>query len=300
MHNLKNKKIGFIGLGNMGQPMASNLLKARFPVIAYDVRKEPVLELEKLGVKVAENAREVGAESDTVIVMVLGYEQIKEVIFSPDGALNAMKSGTTLIIMSTISPLEASEAGKQAKERGIDILDAPVSGGVIGAEAGTLAIMVGGDAKVFRNNEDILKAMGKNIHHVGELGMGEAVKMINQILVMAGIVATTEAMIMAEKLGMNLEALFEIITQSAGDSLVFREWASTIISRDFTPSEKIDIWVKDSGIVMRTAMDLGIPLPAASVAQQLFKIAQNRGLGQLHSASLIKLYEEFGQVLGYD
>jgi 2-hydroxy-3-oxopropionate reductase len=300
MKKIKNKKIGFIGLGRMGKPMATNILKAGFPLIVYDVRRGPLLEIEKLGAQVAESAKQLGEESDTVVVAVFNYEQIKEVVFASEGALGGMKNNSSLIIMSTISPLDAKEAGELAKERGITTLDAPVSGGVPGAETGTLTIMVGGDAQVLRDNEDVLKAMGQNIRHVGGLGMGEAAKMIVQILVEANIVATAEAMVMAEKLGLNLEDMFEIVTKSVGDSEVFRRWAPRIITRDFSPVGCVDIAVKDTSMIVNTAMNLGILLPVSTAAYQMFRIAQSRGFGHLHHASLIKLYEEFGGVKGYD
>ena len=296
MSKSDKKVVGFIGLGRMGKPMANNILKSGYPLIVFDTRKEPLVELGKLGAKVATTANELGQESDVLVVMVVNYEQIKEVVFSPAGALNGMKKGSTLIIMSTISPADAKESGERAGEKGVNTLDAAVSGGIRRAESGTLTLIVGGATETVNDNKSILKAMGQDIYHVGEVGSGELVKMINQLLGQIGTVAVAEAMVMAEKLGMNWETLYEVIIKSTGDSWAFRDRVPKIIRRDFTAEGTIDILAMDSEIVVNTAMGLGIPLPLATTANHLLKMAQSRGLGQLHGAALIKLYEEFSQI----
>lgn len=295
MRKTGNKKVGFIGLGRMGKPMATNILKAGFPLIVYDAIKEPLVEMEKLGAEVAVSAKHLGQQSDVVVVMVINYEQVKEALLSSEGALNGMNRDSTLIIMSTISPLDVKKVGERAREKGVRMLDAPVSGGIEAAKPGTLNIIVGGTTDTVRDNENILQAMGQNICHVGELGTGALVKMINQLLGIASTVATAEAMVMAEKLGVNLETLYDVVTSSSGDSWAFRNRVPKVIKRDFTPTGNIEILVKDSGIVVSTAMELGIPLPVSTTANHILKMAQSRGLGQLHPAALVKLYEEFGQ-----
>lgn len=295
MRKSEKKVVGFIGLGRMGKPMATNILKAGYPLIVFDTNKEPLVEMSELGAQVATSTNHLGRDSDVVIAMVINYEQIKEVLFSREGALNGMKKGSTLIIMSTISPLDAKEVGEKAREKSIIVLDSPVSGGIQAAKAGTLNLIVGGATEVVNDNEDILKAMGQKINHVGDFGTGELVKMINQLMAIAGTVATAEAAVMAEKLGVNLETLYDVVTNSSGDCWAFRNRVPKIIKRDFTAEGNIEILIKDSGIVVNTAMALGIPLPVSTAANQILKTAGSRGLSQLHPAALINLYEEFGQ-----
>ncbi len=299
MRIMKPKNIGFVGLGRIGRPMATNILKSGLKLMVYDLRKEPMLELEKLGAKSAHSLAQLGEENDTIIVMVLDYKQIQEVAFSAAGITNGMKKNSTLIIMSTISPLEAKEAAIITAKKGINMLDAPVSGGIPGAESGTLTIMVGGEDHILRDNESLLKSMGENVYHMGAVGMGQTMKMIVQILVENNIVATIEAMAMAEKLGINLSSVFDIVTRSVGDSEVFRRWAKRIINRDFTPVGCIDIAVKDTEIITNTATALGVPLPLSNVTHKVMKDAQRRGLGHLHHASIIGMYEEDGHIEGY-
>ncbi len=205
MNHMKNKKIGFIGLGSMGKAMAANLIKERFSLTVYDVREEPLIEMEGLGAKVAKNFKEVGQKSDVVIVMVLNYPQIKQVTLPAEGVLSGMQSGSTLIIMSTISPLEIKEVDEAARQYGVSVIDSPVSGGQERAIDGSLVLMVGAEEQVFNNNKNILEAMGQYIYYTGGVGNGQTVKMINQLLVGAHQVATAEALIMAKKLGVDPE-----------------------------------------------------------------------------------------------
>ena len=167
---MKTRKVGFIGLGSMGKAMATNIVRAGYPLTVFDIRKEPLAEMEKLGARVTKSAREVGEESDTVIVMVLDFQQVKTAVLPPEGALGGMRKGTTLIITSTITPQDVTEMESVAREHGISVIDSPVSGGRLRAEDASLALMVGGEEAVVKENEDILKAMGSNVFHVGKVG----------------------------------------------------------------------------------------------------------------------------------
>ena len=296
MSQEKNKKIGFIGLGLMGKPMALNIAKANFPLIVYDVREEPLDELAKLGAKVAKSAKEVGRESDIVVVMVSSYSQVKEAAFPPEGALGGMRSGSTLIITSTILPREVEEVEKIAKQSGVVVIDSPVSGGTSRAEEGTLTFMVGGDEEAMRNSEDVLQAMGQHIYHVGKVGQGQAVKIINQILVSANIISVAEAMVMAKKLGLNLPKLVDIISNSGGDSSVFRIMAPLMIAGDFTARAAVNLLTKDTGIIMKTGLELEVPLPISSISYQMWRMAEARGLGQQDASALVKVLGEIAGV----
>lgn len=287
------KKIGFVGLGAMGKHMATNIIKAGFPLIVYDLREEPLLDMKRLGAKIAKTAAQVGRESSTVVLMVASYPQLKEAVFPPDGVLGGMKSGSTLIIMCTIGPIAVKEAAKVAMESHVATLDAPVSGGIEGAQQGALTIMLGGDIETIRDNQRILDAMGKKIYHVGEVGMGQAAKTVSQLLLAVNMAAVAESLVMAKKLGLNLELLQEIICDSGGESRAFRHFAPRMIAGDFRTKGALNITVKDSGIVVNVAMEEGIPLMLANVAHQLYRIGQLRGFGGEDCSAVIKVFEEF-------
>ncbi len=290
---MKTKRVGFIGLGVMGKAMATNIARAGFPLTVFDVRKEPLAEMEKLGARVARSAREAGEESDMVIVMVRDYQQVKEVALPPDGALGGMRKGTTLIVTSTITPQEIMEVDSVASEHGISVIDSPVSGGRLRAEDASLALMVGGDDAVVKENEEVLKTMGSNFFHVGKVGQGQAMKIVNQILVSANIVSVAEAMLMAEKLGINLQTMYDVITRGAGSSEVLKGMGPQMLNRDFSPGATVDIFVKDTGIIMDTARALDIPLPVSSTIYQIYRMARARGLGPKDATSVLELLEEF-------
>ena len=290
---MKTKKVGFIGLGSMGKAMATNIARAGYPLTVFDIRKEPLAEMEKLGARVAKSAREVGEESDTVIVMVLDFQQVKTAVLPPEGALGGMRKGTTLIITSTITPQDVTEMESVAREHGISVIDSPVSGGRLRAEDASLALMVGGEEAVVKENEDILKAMGSNVFHVGKVGQGQAMKLINQIMVSANIVSVAEAMVMAEKLGINLQTVYDVITKSSGTSEVLQRMGPSMIARDFVPKVTVDILIKDTGIIMDTVRSMEIPLPVSSTVYQVYRMARGRGLGQKDAISVFQLLEEF-------
>ncbi|MBL7126006.1 MAG: NAD(P)-dependent oxidoreductase [Dehalococcoidales bacterium] len=290
---MNKKKVGFIGLGTMGKAMATNIARAGFPLTVFDVLKEPLAVMEKLGARVAKSAREVGEESDTVVVMVRDYQQVKDSLFPPDGALGGMRKGTTLIITSTITPQEVVEVENVAYQHGVSVIDSPVSGGRTKAEDASLALMVGGDDAVVKENDDILKAMGSNVFHVGKVGQGQAMKIVNQILVSANIVSVAEAMVMAEKLGINLQTMYDVITRSAGTSEVLQRMGPQMLARDFAPRATVDILIKDTGIIMDSARALEIPLPVFGTVYQIYRMARARGFGPKDATSVFQLLEEF-------
>ena len=290
---MSKKKVGFIGLGTMGKAMATNIARAGFPLTVFDVLKEPLAVMEKLGARVAKSARELGEESDTVVVMVRDYQQVKDSLFPPDGALGGMREGTALIITSTITPQEVVEVENVAREHGVSVIDSPVSGGRTKAEDASLALMVGGDDAVVKENDDILKAMGSNVFHVGKVGQGQAMKIVNQILVSANIVSVAEAMVMAEKLGINLQTMYDVITRSAGTSEVLQRMGPQMLARDFAPRATVDILIKDTGIIMDSARALEIPLPVFGTVYQIYRMARARGFGPKDATSVFQLLEEF-------
>lgn len=290
---MKTKRVGFIGLGVMGKAMATRIIRAGFPLTVFDVLKEPLAEMEKLGARAARSAREVGEESDTVIVMVRDYQQVKNTVFPPDGALGGMGKGATLVVMSTVTPQDVLEVASVARQHGVSVIDSPVSGGRTRAEEATLALMVGGNDAVVKENEEVLKAMGSNFFHVGKVGQGQAMKIVNQILVSANIVSVAEAMVMAEKLGLDLQTMYDVITRGAGSSEVLKGMGLQMLKRDFSPRATVDIFVKDTGIIMDTVRALEIPLPVSSTVYQIYRMARARGLGPKDATSVFQLLEEF-------
>ena len=290
----EDRRIGFVGIGRMGKPMATNVISAGFPLMVYDINEESLREMEQLGATVAQNASQLGEYSDVVTVMLLNYEQIKEVVLTPQGILNSMKRGSTLIIMSSLAPIQIREINNITKGKGVAVLDAPVSGGVSGAKAGTLSIMVGGDAEIFRDNSALFEAMGKNVKHVGKLGNGCAFKMINQIMVEVNFVATAEAMAVAKMLGLDLEEVFQMVNQSVGNSEVFKRRVPKIINRDFNPEGSVDIAFEDTKNILETATALSISLPMVTAAYNTFRTAKSLGYGAEDEISIIKIYESNG------
>ncbi len=293
---MEKKKVGFIGLGVMGKAMATRIAQDGYPLTVFDIQKEPLAEMEKLGARIAGSAGEVGRDSDTVIVMVRDYQQVKDVVFPPGGVLSGMRQGTALIITSTITPQDIIEVESAASERGVSVIDSPVSGGRARAEDASLALMVGGDDAVVKENEDILKAMGSNIFHVGKVGQGQAMKIINQILVSTNIASVAEAMVMAEKLGINLQTMYDVITKGAGTSEVLQMMVPSMLAKDYTPRATVDIFVKDTGIIMDTVRALDISLPVFSAVYQVYRMARARGLGPKDATSVLQLIEEFAGI----
>ena len=290
------KRIGFIGLGSMGKAMATNILKAGFPLTVYDIRKEPLAEMEKLGANVSSSIKELGKKSDVVVVMVLNYPQIKQILTPPEGLLGGMRPGTTIIVTSTISPLEIVEVEKMAKQHGVTVVDSAVSGGRERAVEGTLVLMVGAGEKAFKENKPLLKAMGKHVYYTGGVGKGQTVKMINQLLVGAHQVAAAEALVMAKKLGMDLKVLHEIISNSLGDSAIWRMFGPRMIDRDFEPRGAINTMTKDLRAIMQTAVELGTPILVSSITYQVLNMADSRGLAEKDCAALITIFEDYAGI----
>ena len=290
------KSIGFIGLGSMGKPMAINILKAGFSLTVYDIRKEPLTEMKKLGAKIAGSVKELGEASDTVVVMVLNYPQVKQVVAPPDGLLGGMRRGSTIIVTGTISPLEIIEVDGMVSQHGVKVIDSPVSGGRERAAEGTLVLMVGAEEKVFKENEPLLKAMGKHVYYTGGVGKGQTVKMINQLLVGAYQVATAEALVMAKKLGMDLKVLHEIISNSLGDSPVWRMFGPRMIARDFEPRGAINTMSKDMRSIIQTALDINTPVFISCIPYHVFEMAESCGLGGKDGAAIITIFEEYAGI----
>ena len=289
-------RIGFVGLGIMGKPMARNLLKAGYALTVYSRRRESVEALITEGAQGVNSLREVGERSTVVITMVTDTPDVQQVVLGSDGLLSSLPSGGTIIDMSTISPTATREIAVATQTKGIHFLDAPVSGGEGGAIAGTLSIMVGGEASTFNSCLPILQAMGKNIIHVGPSGSGQLVKLCNQIAVAVTNLAMSEALIFAAKAGVNLELMHQAISGGAAGSWQLSNLAPRVFQRDFAPGFMVKLQQKDLRLVLQEADRLQLALPATSLVHNLFNALESMGAENEGTQALVKVLERLAQV----
>jgi 3-hydroxyisobutyrate dehydrogenase-like beta-hydroxyacid dehydrogenase len=283
--------IGFIGLGNMGLGMARNLLKGGFPVVAFDMRKEPLQEIQRLGGTIAGSPLEVAQKARVSILVVLNFGQVEDVVFGKKGMKEGLREGDVIIVCSTIAPSQIKALGRRLEPMGIQILDAPISGGKEGAEAGTLSIMVGGERKVFESLQGLFQAIGKNIYYLGNLGNGLAMKLVNNLLVAVNNLAVAEAVTLGKQAGLDPKMILEIIPKSAGDSWMFRHRAYRMVDRDFACRGELDILVKDLGYVLETAKSLKLPLVLSALSREIYQMASVLGHGQEDDSAVVKAVE---------
>ncbi|HKA56223.1 MAG TPA: NAD(P)-binding domain-containing protein [Candidatus Binatia bacterium] len=293
---LMDKRIGFIGLGIMGKPMGRNLLKAGYPLTVYSRGRGAVEALTADGAAAARSSQEVAERSDVVITMVTDTPDVRQVILADKGALAGMRAGGVIIDMSTISPAATREIAEAVKARGVRFLDAPVSGGEGGAIAGTLSIMVGGEAEVFGDCLPIFQALGKNIIHVGGTGTGQLTKLCNQIAVAVTNLAMGEALVFAAKSGVNLEKMHQAISGGAAGSWQLTNLAPRIFRRDFAPGFMVRLQQKDLRLVLQEADRLRLALPATSLVHSLFNALETRGAGDEGTQALVKVLEQLAGV----
>lgn len=289
-------RVGFIGLGIMGKPMARNLLKAGFPLVVFSRSKRPVEELVKEGAVSGDSPREVAERSEVLITMLPDSPEVKEVILGKDGILQGAKNGTVVIDMSSINPLVTQEIAKILKEKGVEMLDAPVSGGEIGAIQGTLAIMVGGEDEVFKDCIEIFKALGKNIVHVGRIGAGGYVKLVNQIITALNLATVGEAFSLGVKAGLDPQVIYQAIRGGLAGSQILDSKAPMIFGRNFKPGFKIKLHHKDLNNALSTAKELGVPLPLSSFVQQIFVSLMAEGKENEDHSALATFFEKMAGV----
>jgi len=286
-------KVGFVGLGNMGIGMAKNLLKNGFELTGYDLREERLNELSRLGGKPAANCREVAENSEAVFVMVLNGEQVKEVVLGERGLLEGLKPNSTIIVSATIHPSEVREIEPPVLDKGINLIDTPVSGGKPGAENGTLTLMTAARKEVFDNCKDILEAVGQNIYHVGEeIGLGQTVKASLQALIGASFTAIFESLVLGVKAGVKAETLYEVFSTSGVGSPLFKNAAELIMERKFKDTgSHIGTMYKDLSISMNMAKENGVSMFTASAAYELFRAGMSLFPDE-DNWSIVKLLEQ--------
>jgi 3-hydroxyisobutyrate dehydrogenase len=272
------KRIGFIGLGLMGTGMSKNLLKAGYPVTVWNRTASKMEPLVRAGAEAAGSPKEVAQKSDVIIDIVTDSPDVVEVLLSPNGVIHGAEPGTVCIDMSTISPITTREIAAKLIEKGVRMMDAPVSGGVIGARDGTLSIMVGGDESLFQECLPIFEAMGKTITHVGGIGDGQITKAVNQILVGTTMLGVAEALVFAKKSGVDVEKCHAAVSGGAAGSWQLTNNGGRVLRGDMEPGFKIKDYLKDLRIIMETAESIEMPLPATSLVQQMYRSMQAEGL----------------------
>jgi 3-hydroxyisobutyrate dehydrogenase len=283
--------LGFIGLGIMGRGMARNLLKAGFRVCVWNRTPARMDELLADGAVTAESPAGVAAQSHIILTCVSDTPDVEQVILGEHGVINGASNGSLVIDMSTISPQATQAIAAKLADRGIHMLDAPVSGGSEGAARGTLSIMVGGDAAQLERAMPALRAMGKTITHIGPVGAGQTAKLVNQILVVGHALAMSEALLFAQAGGVDLQKTLTAVAGGAAGSWMLSNRGPQILARDWRPGFTIDLQQKDVRLALAAAEQLGVPLPGTALIHQLYGTLQRRGLGAEGNHALVKALE---------
>ncbi|MFC4184482.1 NAD(P)-dependent oxidoreductase [Saccharococcus thermophilus] len=284
------KTIGFIGLGVMGKSMARNLLKAGYPLLVYTRTKEKAKDLIEEGAVWKETVAQLAKESDIVITMVGYPKDVEEVYFGEEGILANVKEGTYVIDMTTSTPSLAEKIYQAAKERNVHALDAPVSGGDIGAKEGKLTIMVGGDEEVFSACKPILERLGTNIVHQGKAGAGQHTKMCNQIAIASNMIGVCEALAYAKRSGLDPFKVLESISQGAAGSWSLSNLAPRMLSGDFKPGFYVKHFIKDMKIALEEAEKMNLQLPGLALAKSMYEELANAGEENSGTQALYKRY----------
>jgi len=285
------EKVGFIGLGIMGKPMALNLLKAGYPVSVLST-SAAAAELTEAGATAYATNKELAAQSDVVITMLPDSPQVEQVVSGADGVLEGIQSGALFIDMSTIAPATAVNIYQLMQAKGVEALDAPGSGGQVGAVGATLSIMVGGTATAFERALPLFQVMGKNILHIGEPGAGQTTKACNQMIVGMTIQAVAEAFALAQKAGVDLEKMREVLLGGFAQSRILDLHGKRMIDRNFNPGFKIKLHKKDMGIALQTGEAFSVPLKGTALVAAQMEAAVAQGNGELDHSSLLLLLEK--------
>nr|WP_142247972.1 2-hydroxy-3-oxopropionate reductase [Alkalihalobacterium alkalinitrilicum] len=288
-------KLGFIGLGIMGKPMAFNLLKNGYEVTVFDINETAVKEMMEQGAKAAQCPKEVAQNSEVIITMLPKSEHVKSVVLDENGVIEGASEGTIVIDMSSITPVASKEIAAKLAERGMHMLDAPVSGGEPKAIDGTLSIMVGGKEHIFEKVQPILTSVGKDIVLVGDHGCGTTAKLANQIIVNVNIAAMSEALVLAAKAGIDVEKMYQAIRGGLAGSAVLDAKVPMILERNFQAGGRIDINLKDLTNVMDTAHEIGVPLPLSSQVLEMFHALQVDGKQADDHGGLVQYYEKLAK-----
>jgi 3-hydroxyisobutyrate dehydrogenase len=291
-----SERVGFIGLGIMGRGMARNLLKAGFPLRVWNRTAARMDELAADGAQPSASPAELAGQCDIIITCVSDTPDVEAVLLGENGVIAGVQAGALVIDMSTISPQATQSFAEKLGAKGVNMLDAPVSGGSEGAAKGTLSIMIGGDAADVERAMPVFQAMGKTITHVGGTGAGQTVKLVNQILVVGSMQSMAEALLFAQAGGVDLEKTLAAVSGGAGGSWTLSNRGPQLIKRDWRPGFMIDLQAKDLRLVLDAADDLGAPLPSTALIFQLYRTLQAQGLGAEGNHALVKALERMSGI----
>jgi 2-hydroxy-3-oxopropionate reductase len=282
--------VGFVGLGIMGKPMAENLIEAGYDLFVYNRTREKSEELE--GAQVAGSPKKVAEQSDIIITMLPDSPQVEEVLAGEDGVFEDVKDGALIVDMSTISPVVTEELSEKAREHGASMLDAPVSGGDVGAIDGTLSIMVGGSEEDFERARPLFEVMGDTVTHVGPVGTGQVVKAANQIVVALTIEAVSEALVLGSKGGVAPEKILDVLGGGLAGNKVMEVKREKMLDHSFDPGFKVELHHKDLGIALAAGREYGVTLPVTAVVEQMLQDLITNGRGDRDHSALLTLVEE--------
>ncbi|MGQ9781251.1 MAG: NAD(P)-dependent oxidoreductase [Nitrososphaeria archaeon] len=285
-------RIGFIGLGLMGKPMAANLIKAGYPLTVWNRTASKMTELVTQGAKGAGSPKEVAENSDIVITMLTDSPDVEQVVLGPGGIIEGARGGLILIDMSTISPQVTRKIAKELSAKGVEMLDAPVTGGQIGAVNATLSIMVGGKEEVYEKCMPVFQALGKKVTYMGAHGSGQITKLCNQIMCVLNIQGICEGLMLGAKAGLDLNKLIEVLTGGAANSWQLANLGPKIVRGDLEPGFKIKTQQKDLRLVLETAAEYSLPLPGTAIVNQIFRIAEAEGYSEKGTQAAIKAMEK--------
>ncbi len=289
---MKPLTAGVIGLGSMGFGMAKNILAAGIKVVAHDLSEPARERFKEAGGCVHDSAEEVARAADILLLMVVNADQVHDVLFGTDNIARVLSPGNVVMLCCTIAPDDAETIGASLTAMNLLPLDAPVSGGKVGADAGTLTIMASGSPKAFQTAEPILDAIADTVHRLGERpGLGSTYKVVHQLAAGVHLAAAAEVMAFGAKAGCNVHTLFEIISSSSGQSWMLNDRVPRMLDDDYQPRSTVDIFVKDLGLVIDTARSIRMPLPLGASAHQQFLAASSAGLGEIDDAGVVKVYE---------
>jgi 2-hydroxy-3-oxopropionate reductase len=283
--------IGFIGLGIMGGPMSRNLLKAGHSLVVYDIVPDLVKPVVAAGASPAKSCADAAARSEIIITMLPDGPQVEQAVLGAGGVLEGARKGSTVVDMSSISPIVAQKVGAACAAKGVEFIDAPVSGGEPKAIDGTLAIMVGGDAAVFQKVQPILQTMGSTVTLTGAVGAGNVTKLANQIMVACNIAAMGEALVLATRAGLDPEVVFNAVKGGLAGSTVLNAKAPMVIGRNFKPGFRIKLHQKDLRNALLAAEDMKVSLPLTSFVQQMLMALMNEGKGDLDHSAIVTFIE---------
>jgi len=290
------KKVGFIGVGIMGKPMAKNLIDAGYDIIAYDIVEEALNEIVEYGAARGTSPKNIAENSDVILTMLPNSPQVEEVVLGENGVIKGVKKSQILIDMSSIDPLVSQEVAKELEKKGVKMLDAPVSGGQEKAESGTLAFMVGGKKEVFEECKEILEVMGGSVTLVGDIGAGEITKLVNQVIVAINIAAVAEALIMGKKAGVDPEKIYNAIREGLAASKCLEDKAPRMFEGNYDPGFKMKLHVKDLTNVFKISRELHTAMPLTAQVMEMMKVLIADGYDEIDHGGLALFYEKLNRI----